>query len=72
MLSLSADPALDASHTEWAASRQKFNEDLKVKGSEARKAGWQKHYQQGVDLHGDEKPFLHLTKTSLHPFEPPK
>jgi hypothetical protein len=66
---MSTNPELEASYAEWSASRQKFNEDLKVKGSEAQKAGWQKHYQQGVDLHGNEKPFLHLTKTSLHPFE---
>ena len=69
ILPMSTDPELEASHAEWSASRQKFNEDLKVQGSEAKKAGWQKHYQQGVDLHGNEKPFLHLTKTSLHPFE---
>jgi hypothetical protein len=69
ILPMSTDPALEADHREWAASRQKFNDDLKEKGSEARKAGWQKHYQQGIDLDGNEKPFLHLTKTVLHPFE---
>lgn len=69
ILPISADPALEASHKEWTASRQKFNDDLKVKGSEARKAGWQKHYQQGIDLQGNEKPFLHLTKSNLRPFE---
>jgi hypothetical protein len=71
-LPISDDPELEASHLEWTTSRRKFNEDLKVKGSQARKSGWQKHYQQGVDLHGNEKPFLHLTKTNLRPFEPIK
>ncbi|MEW9835840.1 DUF6065 family protein [Mesorhizobium marinum] len=69
-LPMSDDPELDAAHAEWLASRERFNEDLKVKGSAARKAGWQKHYQRGVDLHGNVKPFPHLTKTNLHPFEP--
>jgi hypothetical protein len=69
---LSTDPQLEADHLEWAASRRKFNEDLKVVGSEARKTGWQKHYQRGTDLHGNEKPFLHLTKSKLRPFKPVK
>lgn len=72
ILPISADSELEASHEEWTTSRRKFNDDLKVPGSQARKAGWQKHYQQGVDLHGNEKPFLHLTKTTLRPFEPIK
>lgn len=69
MMPLAANPALEAEHKEWRASRTRFNEDLKVPESEARKSGWQKHYQQGVDLHGNAKPFLHLTKSNLHPFE---
>lgn len=50
--------------------RQKFNDDLKVEGSEARKPGWRDHCRQGADLQGNGKPVLHLTKTTLHPFEP--
>jgi hypothetical protein len=69
MMPLSANTELETEHREWLASRAKFNEDLHVKGSEAQRQGWQKHYQQGVDLHGNEKPFLHLTKMNLHPFE---
>jgi hypothetical protein len=69
IMPISADPQLEADHREWATARKKFNDDLKVPGSAARKAGWQKHYQQGIDLHGNEKPFLHLTKTNLRPFE---
>jgi len=69
IMPLSADPKLDAEHREWAASRIKFNQDLKVEGTEARKDGWQKHYQRGVDLHGNAKPFPHLTKMNLRPFE---
>ena len=69
IMPIAANPALEAEHREWRASRATFIEELKVAGSEARKAGWQKHYQKGIDLHGNAKPFLHLTKSNLHPFE---
>jgi hypothetical protein len=69
IMPIAANPALESEHEEWRAARARFNEELKVPGSEASKAGWQKHYQQGTDLHGNIKPFPHLTKSSLHPFE---
>lgn len=69
MMPMAVDPALEASHAAWTSSRRQFNDDLAVKGSAARKAKWQKHYQKGIDLDGNQKPFLHLTKTTMQLFE---
>src|SRR5215213_1388810 len=41
------EPALANSYELWADSRENFNRDLKVPGSEAVKRGWQKDYIRG-------------------------
>lgn len=68
MMPLSAQPDLEASHREWSAARKQFNADLKVEGSDARKAKWQKHYQRGTDYHGNPGPDSHRTKSNARPF----
>ncbi len=68
MMPLSAQPDLEASHGEWSAARKQFNADLKVEGSDARKAKWQKHYQRGTDYHGNPGPDSHRTKSNARPF----
>lgn len=68
MLPLSSVPDLATSHAEWMAARKQFNADLKVEGSAARKAGWQKHYQRGTDFHGNPGPESHRTRSKARPF----
>lgn len=69
LLPISASRSLDRDHAEWTSARKSFNEELKKEGSEARRLRWQKHYQQGTDLHGASGPDSHRTKTSLRPFK---
>lgn len=68
MMPLSAAPELEASHAEWTTARRQFNADLKLEGSAARKAGWQKHYQRGTDFHGNPGPDSHRTRSNARPF----
>lgn len=62
--SLAEEPDVHAAYTAWADSRKVFNEELKVAGSEAQAAKWQKHYFQGVGSFGavppDHRTRLHL------------
>lgn len=70
MLPISANPKLQADHSEWMASRRQFNEDLNKEGSQARVSKWQKHYQRGIDPSGNSPaPAAHRTKTALQSFE---
>ncbi len=69
MLPISAAPELAKSHAEWSAARRAFNDGLQVKGSDAQRSKWQKHYQRGVDFHGAPGPDSHRTKSSLKPFK---
>lgn len=66
--SMASDPELKAAFDAWNASRQKFNDDLKVPDSEAVKKGWQKEYFRG-DSPGPDKPENHRTKLRAKPFK---
>jgi LPS sulfotransferase NodH len=68
MLPLGADPALEAGYKAWSASRNSFNKDLKVADSDARKAGWQRHYTRGETLMKD-RATSHQTKLFVNEFE---
>ncbi len=58
------EPDVEAAYTSWADSRKAFNEELKIAGSEAQAAKWQKHYVQGIGGFGlipaDHRTRLHL------------
>lgn len=69
MVFISVNAELEATHAEWSAARKKFNEDLKVEGSEARAVKWQKHYQRGTDFRDNPGPPSHRTKSNLRPFK---
>lgn len=63
------NPELNAAYQEWANSRREFNKDLRIKGSEAQKAKWQKHYAQGKTV-GGRRTEAHQSKIKLRPFRP--
>lgn len=65
------EPELHRRFREWHDSRLQFNEDLKVPGSDARKAGWQRHYYRGEALDGARAP-EHQTRLMLKPFAEPE
>lgn len=50
---LAKDQEMLEKYTAWSKSRETFNADLKVPGSEAKKAGWQKDYMRGRTVTGD-------------------
>lgn len=64
---LSANPAMLESYTAWSKSRDSFNADLKVAGSAAKKAGWQKDYTRGRTISGETAP-EHQTAIELKDF----
>jgi antitoxin (DNA-binding transcriptional repressor) of toxin-antitoxin stability system len=66
---INQNPELKASYEKWAVSRRQFNNDLRVAGSEAQKAGWQKHYAQGKTITG-QRTEVHQSKIRLRPFKP--
>ncbi len=68
MMPISALPDLETKHAEWSAARKQFNSDLRVEGSDARKARWQKHYQRGTDPDGNPGPSSHRTKSNAKRF----
>jgi antitoxin (DNA-binding transcriptional repressor) of toxin-antitoxin stability system len=65
---IAQNPDLKTSYEAWAISRRQFNNDLKVKGSEAQKVGWQKHYAQGKTMTG-KRTEAHQSKIKLRPFK---
>ncbi len=70
MRDLASDPELEAQYREWATNRVTFNRDLKVEGSEAQAAKWQKNYYRGVDARGKAANIEdHRTRVRLKPFE---
>lgn len=71
ILPIKEEPELHAAYKAWAGSRFGFNKDLRVPGSEARAAGWQRNYFQG-DGGPKAGPARHRTKLRLRPFAPPK
>lgn len=69
---INADPQLKADYVKWAESRQQFNQDLKIYGSQAQKEGWQKHYAQGRTV-SEKRSTVHQSKLNVREFvvEPP-
>ncbi len=65
---LSTNPELKSEFDTWSASRNKFNEDLKEPGTEAREKGWQKGYYKGQVPSGDKVECEHRTKLRLKEF----
>lgn len=63
------NPDLFAAYTQWANSRRQFNDELTMPGSDAQKAGWQKHYAQGKTISG-RRTQAHQSKIKLRPFRP--
>ncbi len=68
IMPLTSNPELAEAHAEWSKSRVQFNKDLKVSGSEAQKARWQKEYFQGVG-HNDGDIPAHRTKLKAPAFK---
>ncbi len=61
---LTEDAELHDAYSQWAESRQKFNDDLKNPDSEAVKKGWQKHYTQGKTV-TEKRSTSHQSKLTL-------
>ena len=64
---LSDDPSLEAGYRAWVRSRGQFNADLKAKGAEAEKQGWQRHYVRGTTVSQERAP-EHQTGLALAEF----
>ena len=65
---LNEDPKLYKQYVDWRNDRMKFNEELKVAGSEAQKKGWQRSYMKGQDQTGNT--FAgHQTKMQMKEFK---
>jgi len=58
---MATDPEVSEAYAEWAESRRLFNEGLKIPGSEAQAAKWQKDYFRGKTRFGATPPD-HRTK----------
>jgi Family of unknown function (DUF6065) len=61
------EPELASAYERWHESRQRFNRELSVPGSEAQKRGWQKDYVRGMTL-GGVRAKEHQTKLRLKDF----
>lgn len=64
---INSNMELKEDYMKWAQSRQKFNSDLKIQGSEAQKVGWQKHYAQGKTV-SEKRSTVHQSKLVLREF----
>jgi hypothetical protein len=60
-------PEVEGVYRDWAASRLKFNEELKIHGSAAQMEKWQKDYFSGRSVNA---PVSHRTKVKVKPFKP--
>jgi LPS sulfotransferase NodH len=65
---ISADPALHEAYRRWTRSRGDFNRDLRRTGSDAQKAGWQRHYMHGRSVEQEPAP-EHQSKLVLREFD---
>lgn len=70
VMSIHDAPELKARVKEWIDSREQFNADAKVEGSEAQKQGWQKNYARGRLPNGAPATEDHQTKLIVRPFAP--
>ncbi|MEO6435255.1 MAG: DUF6065 family protein [Tepidisphaeraceae bacterium] len=68
---INSEPALAAGFEAWSKSRNKFNNELRYKESEAAAAKWQKEYLQGYGPAGLKAP-QHQVKLTLREFDLPK
>lgn len=66
---IESDPELAQAYHTWAASRQKFDDELKIRGSEAQIKKWQKDYFFGRIEKGGNVPPSHRTKIKAKPFK---
>jgi len=66
---MATDPEVSEAYAEWAESRRLFNEGLKIPGSEAQAAKWQKDYFRGKARFGATPPD-HRTKLRPKGFPP--
>jgi len=63
------DPVLAKQYKTWSKSRDKFNSDLTIPGSEAAQQSWQKTYFQGKHVGDDTVYAEHQTKLDVRSFE---
>jgi len=66
-----SEPSILGSFQRFSSSRQEFLQSLKIPGSLAERASWQRNYMLGRDVDGKSIP-EHQTKLQLHPFETDK
>jgi hypothetical protein len=67
---LSSNPALQAQHDAWSASRERFNADLLRPGSEAEAEKWQRAYYRGVVPASDHvQTEAHRTRLRIKSFD---
>ena len=66
--SLESNPELMTHYLEWNDSRNSFNAELKVPGSEADKKKWQQFYHHGTLHTGEPAATHHRTRLTLRPF----
>lgn len=66
---LATDPETEATHGEWADSREIFNLELLLRNSKARGEKWQKDYYRGKNPDGSSSGAEHRTKLRLRPFD---
>ena len=67
--SIENEPELRDALAKWEESRNKFNHDLSIPDSEARKQAWQKLYYHGLDAAGQKvKAVDHKTRVKLKAF----
>jgi len=65
---LNDNPQLYQQYVNWRDDRLKFNEELKIEGSDAAKKGWQRTYMKGQDQTGNA--FAgHQTKIQMKHFK---
>jgi hypothetical protein len=65
---LSENPRLHDLFQQWTRNRSDFNADLKIPGSDAREAKWQRSYFQGLDPAGAPGTPQHRNKLRAKPF----
>lgn len=65
---IGSNPELMTQYEEWTASRNAFNEELKVPGSEADAKKWQQFYNRGTLHTGEKAATRHRTRLNLRPF----
>ena len=67
IVDIQTNPEIARQHAVFSSSRDKFNADLQVDGSDATRQGWQKHYFQGRQPDGADGGLPHFTKLRVCP-----